>query len=516
VTFIQWLRRIPNVKNDPVTLKQIAEVTGGKLSGDPNAVITDVSHDSRRVGPGSLFVAVRSELLDAHQFVPQVIERGVVGVISELDPPAELRSGRGPASAASAWLQVENVRRAMALAAAEVHHHPSRELQLVGITGTNGKTTTAYLIASIPEAAGEPAAMTGTVEYRLGPARRKAERTTPEATDMQRLLREAVEIGCKTAVMECSSQAMDFHRCDALEFAVAVFTNLTRDHLDYHKTMENYWYAKQRLFDGRLGSKPGVSVINADDTHGVELAGRLEKEGARVVRYAVRSEADVTARNAEFSLDGMRFNLRTPAGERDFHSPLVGPPHIYNTLAAVASGLALGYELDVITRALEKCTGAPGRFERVPHDKDFAVVVDYAHSDDALLNVLRTAREVTKGKIITVFGCGGDRDGSKRAPMGEAAGSLSDVVILTSDNPRTEDPEKILAEAEVGIQKTGKPYQKIADRRTAIYEAIAKARSDDLVLIAGKGHEDYQIIGREVFHFDDKEVAREALAQSKK
>jgi UDP-N-acetylmuramoyl-L-alanyl-D-glutamate--2,6-diaminopimelate ligase len=490
------------VTNQPVTLKQVARATGGRLSGDANAIVTDVSHDSRRAGSGSLFVAVRGGLFDAHKFIPQVIAQGALGVISELDRPSDFNG---------AWLLVDNIRRAMALAAAEVHHHPSRELQLVGITGTNGKTTTAYLVASIPEAAGEPVAMTGTVEYRLGTERRKAERTTPEATDMQRMLRRAVEIGCKTAVMEASSQAMDFHRCDALEYAVAVFSNLTRDHLDYHKTMENYWYAKQRLFDGRLGTRPRVSVINVDDPYGVELAERLAKEGLRVVRYAVKSDADVTARDAEFSLEGMRFNLKTPIGEREFHSPLVGPPHIYNTLAAVASGLALGYELEVITRALEKCTGAPGRFERVPHNGDFAVVVDYAHSDDALLNVLRTAREVTKGKIITVFGCGGDRDGSKRAPMGEAAGSLSDVVILTSDNPRTEDPEKILAEAEVGIRKTGKPYRKIADRRDAIHQAISEASSSDLVLIAGKGHEDYQIIGYEVFHFDDKEIAREAL-----
>jgi UDP-N-acetylmuramoyl-L-alanyl-D-glutamate--2,6-diaminopimelate ligase len=209
----------------------------------------------------------------------------------------------------------------------------------------------------------------------------------------------------------------------------------------------------------------------------------------------------------------MQFQLKTPLGERPFHSPLVGQPHIYNTLAAVASGLALGYSIEVVAAALEKCTGAPGRFERVPHAGDFAVVVDYAHSDDALLNVLRTAREVVKGKIITVFGCGGDRDRSKRAPMGEAAGSLSDVVILTSDNPRTEDPEQILADAEIGIQKTGKRYRKIADRTEAINAAIAEARGGDLVLIAGKGHEDYQIIGRETFHFDDKEVARTALAQ---
>jgi UDP-N-acetylmuramoyl-L-alanyl-D-glutamate--2,6-diaminopimelate ligase len=496
------------VSNKPVTLQQIAQVTEGKLTGNGNAEVTDVSHDSRRSGPGTLFVAVRGELFDAHKFIPRVIEQGAAGVLSESEPSPEFFGTAG-----TSWIQVANVRRAMALASAAVHHHPSRELNLVGITGTNGKTTTAYLIASIPEAAGEPVAMTGTVEYRLGAERRKAERTTPEATDMQRMLRQAVDAGCRTAVMECSSQAMDFHRCDALDYAVAVFSNLTRDHLDYHKTMENYWYAKQRLFDGRLGSRPRTSVINVDDSYGLELAQRLENEGLNVIRYAVNADAHVMARDAQFSLDGMHFNLVTPAGNREFRSPLVGPPHIYNTLAAVASGLALGYHLDVITRALEKCTGAPGRFERVPHAGDFAVVVDYAHSDDALLNVLRTARNVTKGKIITVFGCGGDRDRSKRAPMGQAAGSLSDVVILTSDNPRTENPEQILADAEAGIKQTGKPYRKIADRREAIYQAIAEARASDLVLIAGKGHEDYQILGREVFHFDDKEVAREALAK---
>ena len=489
---------------DPVSIQHLAEITQAKVTGDTEALVTDITHDSRRATGGSLFAAVRGALFDAHKFVPQVMSQGAVGVISELPAPDNF---------AGSWLQVENIRRAMALAAAEVQHHPSRELQLVGITGTNGKTTTAYLIASIPEEAGEPVAMTGTVEYRLGKRHMKADRTTPEAPDMQRLLRQAVEIGCRTAVMECSSQAMDFHRCDELEYAVAVFSNLTRDHLDYHKTMENYWYAKQRLFDGRLGSRPKTSVINVDDPYGIELANKLEREGLKVVRYAVEADADVTAREAEFSLNGMYFKLTTPDGKRDFHSPLVGPPHIYNTLAAVASGLALGYSLAVVASALEKCTGAPGRFERVTHAGDFSVVVDYAHSDDALLNVLKTARQVVRGKIITVFGCGGDRDRSKRAPMGEAAGSLSDVVILTSDNPRTEDPQQILCDAEEGIQKTGKPYRKIADRTEAINQAIAEAGSGDLVLIAGKGHEDYQIIGRETFHFDDKEVARAALAQ---
>ena len=502
--------------NKPVTVRDVARVAEGDVFGPSDAVVTDVTHDSRQAKAGTLFAAIRGELFDAHKFIPQVMQQGAEGVISETEKPADFTG---------AWIQVANIRRAMALAAAEVHHHPSRELNLVGITGTNGKTTTAYLVASIPEAAGEPVAMTGTVEYRLGKERRKAGRTTPEATDMQRMLRAAVNIGCKTAVMECSSQAMDFHRCDSLDYAVAVFSNLTRDHLDYHKTMENYWYAKQRLFDGRLGSRPKTSVINLDDPYGVELADRLKSEGLRVVTYAVKAKADITAHDLEFSLAGMRFRLRTEPGthasgvlhagslraEVDFASPLVGPPHVYNTLAAVASGLSLGYSLDVITKALGKCTGAPGRFEGVLHDGNFAVVVDYAHSDDALLNVLRTARDVTKGRIITVFGCGGDRDRSKRAPMGEAAGSLSEVVILTSDNPRTEDPNQILCDAEEGIKKTGKPYEKIADRREAIHHAIAQAREGDLVLIAGKGHEDYQIIGRETFHFDDKEVARAAL-----
>src|SRR6266480_1961646 len=280
------------MQRQTVTLGEIAQAVNGKLPGNEAAIVTDVTHDSRQAGPGCLFVAIRGELFDAHKFVPQVIEQGAVGIVSELEPSAEwqalteLQSGRG---LAPAWIQVENVRRAMAVAAAEVHRHPSRELNLVGITGTNGKTTTAYLIASIPEAAGEPVAMTGTVEDRIGKEKRKAERTTPEATDMQRLLRQAVEIGCRTAVMECSSQAMDFHRCDALEYSVAVFSNLTRDHLDYHKTMENYWYAKQRLFDGRLGTRPRTSVINVDDRYGLELAQALEREGLRVIRYAVKS-----------------------------------------------------------------------------------------------------------------------------------------------------------------------------------------------------------------------------------
>jgi UDP-N-acetylmuramoyl-L-alanyl-D-glutamate--2,6-diaminopimelate ligase len=486
-----------------VTVRDIAQAVEGIATGTADAVITDVTHDSRQARDGSLFAAIRGLTQDGHRFIPRVMEAAAAAILSEQDRPQAFNAG---------WIQVENVRRAMAYAAAEVHGHPSRDLQLVGVTGTNGKTTTAYLVAAIASAAGEPPAMTTTVEYRIGDSSEKAERTTPEATDMQRFLRRAVGAGCRTAVMECSSQAMDLHRCDALRFSVAIFTNLTRDHLDYHGTMANYFYAKKRLFDGRLGEPPRSSVINLDDEGGIELEREIRERGGRIVTYALRADADVTASDVQHSLEGMRFHLKTPAGDRVLHSPLVGRPHIYNIMAATAAGIELGYDLDVISDAIQSSSGAPGRFERVGHAGDFAVVVDYAHTDDALLNVLNTARGVSNGRIITVFGCGGDRDTSKRAPMGEAAGSLSDVVILTSDNPRTENPEKILSEVEVGLRSTAKPYHKIADRREAIRRAIAEARTGDVVLIAGKGHEDYQIIGKEVHHFDDKEVAREFLS----
>ncbi|MFN2453049.1 MAG: UDP-N-acetylmuramoyl-L-alanyl-D-glutamate--2,6-diaminopimelate ligase [Pyrinomonadaceae bacterium] len=485
------------------TLREVAQAINAKLIGDETAEASDVTHDSRQVKEKTLFIAVRGAQFDAHRFVGEAVKRGASGIVSEQARPLDFQGS---------WLEVSDARRAMALAAAAVHDYPSRELHLVGVTGTNGKTTIAYLVAAIVKAANESVAMTGTVEYVVGDERYKADRTTPEASDMQRLLRRAVNAGCRTAVMECSSQAMDFHRCDQLYFSVAVFTNLTRDHLDYHGTMENYFEAKRRLFDGRLGDLPRACVLNVDDAYGRELAAQSKANNTRVVSYGLNTEADITAREITFSLEGMSFELRTPAGNRAMRSPLVGRPHIYNLLAATATGLELGYDLNVIVSALETCTGAPGRFERVPHKGDFSVVVDYAHTDDALINVLRTARDVAPERIITVFGCGGDRDRSKRAPMGEAAASLSDVVILTSDNPRMEDPARILADVEEGMRAASKPYEKIPDRRAAIHRAISEARTGDLVLIAGKGHEDYQIIGHDVLHFDDKEVAREALA----
>ena len=489
-------------------ITNIAEALDATLSGDGSGLATDVTHDSRQASQGVLFVAIKGHTMDGHRFVPDVMRRGAAGIISEYDPSSDFEG---------AWIKVKDAREALAKAAAVINGNPSHQLDLVGITGTNGKTTTTYLCFALAEAAGVHPAMLTTVEYRIGDKSEPAVRTTPEASDTNRFLREAVDAGCKMAVMETSSQAIDLHRCDWLRFRVAVFTNLTRDHLDYHHTMENYFDAKKRLFDGRLGEAPSSSVINIDDEWGVKLADELRIAGQRIVTFSqnsATSTADLSARDIEVSLiRGTSFHLTTPAGDRKITSPLVGKPHVYNMLAASATALELGYDLDSIVEGLSKCVGAPGRFERVPHDGDFAVVVDYAHTDDALLNTLKTARDLTQGKIITVFGCGGDRDRTKRVPMGRVAGENSDIVFITSDNPRTEDPLKIIAEIEVGVAETGTEYHSVSDRREAISRAIGHASPGDVVIIAGKGHENYQIVGNEKFHFDDREVALDVIAR---
>ena len=488
-----------------ITIGQTAAALDAEFTGDANTIVKDVTHDSRQAHEGTLFVAIRGLTMDGHRFIDDVMRRGAAGVISEYAPPADFRGG---------WLKVENAREALAKAAAEINANPSHYLDLVGVTGTNGKTTTTYLCFALAEAAKKRAAMLTTVEYRIGDKSEPAVRTTPEASDTNRFLREAVDDGCTMAAMEASSQAIDLHRCDWLRFKVAVFTNLTRDHLDYHGTMENYYDAKKKLFDGRLGERPGSCVINIDDEWGVKLAKELIDNDQRVVTFSQRSPADLTAENVDVSLiKGTSFLLRTPVGDREITSPLVGRPHVYNMLSAAAAALELDYDLDSIVMGLKRCVGAPGRFERVPNTGDFAVVVDYAHTDDALLNTLKTARDLTDGRIITVFGCGGDRDKTKRKPMGQIAGKYSDLAIITSDNPRTENPLKIIEEVETGVKETGAEYLAISDRRDAINQAVARARSGDVVIIAGKGHEAYQIVGSEKFHFDDREVAKEALAK---
>jgi UDP-N-acetylmuramyl-tripeptide synthetase len=483
-----------------ITIKEVSDAVNGQLIGNENPFVEDITHDSRQISEGWLFVAIKGLATDGNAFIPQALQNRAVGVISENEKPDDFNG---------TWVRVEDARAALAKGAALIQEYPTQKLKLVGITGTNGKTTTAYLVNALAEAANEKCAMLTTVESRIGKEKEKAERTTPETSDTQRFFRKAVDAGCSVAVMECSSIAMDLRRCDGLDISVAVFSNLTRDHLDYHKTMEEYFDAKFRLFDGRLGTKPKVSVVNNDDEYGLKLAELLK--GQKVITYALNKDAHVKASEVEVTLTGTSFLLSTPIGNRKLKSPLVGVPHVYNILSAVASAIELGFEFEKIIRGVEKCTGAPGRFEPVPHDGDFAVVVDYAHTDDALINVLKTARNVSKGKVITVFGCGGDRDRTKRSPMGEAAALYSDFVILTSDNPRTEDPLQILDDVEVGLKKHTTPYLKIADRREAISNAIAEATTGDVVMIAGKGHEDYQIIGKEKFHFDDREVASEML-----
>lgn len=482
---------------------EVAKLIKAELFGDKDKIISDVTHDSRQAKEGTLFVAIQGLTMDGHRFISDVMRRNAAGVISEKSPPEDFKG---------VWLKVSDARKALAESAAVIQGNPSNELKLVGITGTNGKTTTTYLILALAEANGEKSAMLTTVEYRIGNESQPAVRTTPESSDTQRFLREAVEKGCDMAVMETSSQAIHLRRCDWLKFKVAVFTNLTRDHLDYHHTMENYFDAKKELFDGRLGEKPDSSVINIDDSWGLKLANELKANGQKVVTFSQNGLADLTAENIEVSLiSGTSFLLKTPVGERRITSPLVGKPHVYNMLSATATALELDYDLDKIVIGIKTCVGAPGRFERVEHAGDFAVVVDYAHSDDALLNTLKTAKDLTNGRIITVFGCGGDRDKTKRRPMGEVAGKYSDLVVITSDNPRTEDPIKIINEIEIGVKATNCPYLVISDRRDAIHQAISKAKPNDVVIIAGKGHETYQIIGADKFHFDDREIAKEAL-----
>jgi UDP-N-acetylmuramoyl-L-alanyl-D-glutamate--2,6-diaminopimelate ligase len=489
-----------------MTIAELAREIGARAAaGNLDAEAVDVTHDSRACSAGSVFVAIRGEKHDAHNFIPQAVERGAVAVISER-PQGE--------SVAAAWIEVASARSALALAASAIHNHPSRRLKLVGVTGTNGKTTTAHLIDSIIRASEGISAMLGTISYRIGDREFAARHTTPESADIQRLLAQAVEAGCRSAVMEVSSHAIDLHRADGLDLAAAVFTNLTRDHLDYHHSMESYFEAKKKLFDGGIGTMPKAAVLNIDDPYGRRLAADSK---TRAITYGFDKSADVRTDDFEQTPRGLRFEAATPAGRVEVNALLVGRPHVYNSLAALAAGLALGFDLKAAALGIASCQGVAGRFEQVrvegASEPGFMVVVDYAHTDDALKNVLQTAREVAgRGRVITVFGCGGDRDKTKRAPMGEIAARMSDLAIVTSDNPRTEDPEAIIADIEEGLRRTGKNFVKLTDRREAIFHAVEEAKEGDVVVIAGKGHETYQIIGSEIIHFDDREVAREAIS----
>jgi UDP-N-acetylmuramoyl-L-alanyl-D-glutamate--2,6-diaminopimelate ligase len=485
----------------------LSERAGAAGSAEPT--VAGIAYDSRQVKPGDVFVALKGQHTDGTVFARQAVERGAFAIVSEQEAPPGVQI---------VWTTVTDARLALSLLADAFFRHPSGDMRLVGITGTNGKTTTAYLLASIFEAAGIRCGVLGTVVYRTGSGEedvRPAERTTPEAPDVQAMLREMVDRGCRAAVMEVSSHALALRRVDGTTFAAGVFTNLTRDHLDFHQDMEQYFQAKRRLFEMLPQDAP--SVLNLDDPRGPSLVGA----GGRPLTYAIGRPADVTPRPVSFSLQGLTFDVRTPGGELSITSGLVGQPNVYNILAAVATATALGLSFDAIQRGVRNLAGVPGRFELVSDRRDdLTVVVDYAHTDDALRNLLETARPLTPGRLITVFGCGGDRDRTKRPLMGAVAGRLSDVIVITSDNPRSEDPMRIIEEIQRGItadtrRAEGQRLLTIADRRAAIAKAVEIARPGDLVLIAGKGHEKYQVIGDRTLPFDDAAVAREALGRRK-
>jgi len=466
--------------------------------------VTGVSYDSRTVTTGQVFVALRGQHADGTAFARQAIERGAAAIVSEQAAPEGVRVP---------WAMVEDARLALAVIATTFYRDPSREMQVIGITGTNGKTTTAYLVASIFEAAGIRCGLLGTVAYRIGDVVHEATRTTPEAPDVQALLRQMVDEGCGACAMEVSSHALSLRRVDGMTFAAGVFTNLTRDHLDFHADMDEYFRAKRRLFE--MLPRDAPSLLNLDDPRGSALI----DAGGRPVTYAIGRAADITPGPLSFSLEGLTFDVRTPRGTLHVQSTLVGRPNVYNILAAVSTATALDLPFDAIERGVQALAGVPGRFEMVSGKKDeVTVVVDYAHTDDALRNLLETARPLARGRLITVFGCGGDRDRTKRPLMGAVAGRLSDLIVITSDNPRSEDPGRIIEEIQRGItadtrKDAGQRLLTIVDRGAAIAKAIELARPGDLVLVAGKGHEKYQVIGDRVLPFDDVAVARDALTR---
>lgn len=497
---------------DPVTLTQLLEAFCGRIDvleqrGDMNRQIHAITDDSRAVTGGSLFVAVKGERVDGHGFVDRAIKAGAVAVVAQ----ASVASGSLP------FVRVNDSRKALGLLGSRFHGNPSAHLKMIGVTGTNGKTTTTYLCKALLEGIGRRVGLIGTVGYQIGQDTLPASHTTPGALELQALLAKMIESGLTAAVMEVSSHALALDRTVGCEYDAAVFTNLTQDHLDFHHSMDEYCEAKLRLFTGLAGGRKAGkrAIVNVDDPRGSMIRTACP---VPVWGYAIQNQADLKAERVRLSLSGTTFMAATPAGSFPVESRLVGEHNVYNLLGAIGVALHDGATTDQIREATAHITNVPGRFERISSGQDFTVVVDYAHTEDALLRLLTAAQALKTDRIITVFGCGGDRDRGKRPKMGRAAVEYSDVVILTSDNPRTEDPMAILHEVEIGVRealvrRTHVQYHLVLDRREAIGIAIREARQGDMVLIAGKGHEDYQIIGTKKFHFDDREVVREAIQQ---
>lgn len=467
------------------------------LQGNLSIEVEKIEYDSRKILAGDVFVCITGFQVDGHKFGTKAVENGAVALICEHMP----HGIDGEISV----VQVENAREALALMAVNYYNLPSEKMHVVGVTGTNGKTTTTYLIKSVLDHMGKKVGIVGTIENRIGDRILHTERTTPESKELQELLDTMVKEDVSHVVMEVSSHSLDLHRVDGIVYEVGIFTNLTQDHLDYHKTMENYKEAKSKLFQ-----RAKKSVINLDDAAGNFMK---EKATGQVLTFAVDNAADLQAKDIEVTAEGTNFSLSWSEKEYQVHLSTPGRFSVYNALGAIGACLLLEIPMEDIIMGLQENHGVAGRFQAVRSKKGYQAVVDYAHTPDGLDNILKTAREFAKGRIITIFGCGGDRDKTKRPIMGEIAGDGSDYCIITSDNPRTEDPLTILDEVEAGMKNTNCPYKKIADRREAILEGAKMAKAGDVIIIAGKGHETYQIFKDCTIHFDDMEEIRKAFGE---
>ncbi len=463
--------------------------------------VTGLEYDSRRVQAGFLFFAFPGARADGRQFAQEAMANGAVAVVSELPAPEGFQG---------TWIEAEHGRQALAVASRSFYAHPDERLGLTGVTGTNGKTTTAFLIDSILRAAGKTTALVGTIEYRLAGEVRPAVNTTPESLDLYRIFHELEQAGGTHATMEVSSHALALDRVYGITFHTAVFTNLTRDHLDFHHTMEEYFAAKTLLFQPRGANPPPWAIINFDDPYGQQIRTAPEVQS---IRYGFDPGADLRASGLEMDFSGLRFRVDYRNQHVRLASPLVGKINAYNILAACGTALSYGFDWETIARGIAACRNIPGRFETVDERQPFMVVVDYAHTDDALKNVIAVARALKPARIITLFGCGGDRDRSKRPLMGMAAAQGSDFVVLTSDNPRSEDPIAIMNDALVGLRRFDTPHLIEPDRTNAIRAALREAKPKDVVILAGKGHETYQVLKDRVIHFDDRETARAILRE---
>jgi UDP-N-acetylmuramoyl-L-alanyl-D-glutamate--2,6-diaminopimelate ligase len=500
---------------DFLTLQKLEQA-----EGDLDQEVAGLVYDSRRVAKGDLFFAIPGAQADGHQFVNQAIERGAIGVV--VADKSKIPRG-------VTFVCVHDVRATMGLWAAHFYAQPGRRLKIVGVTGTNGKTTTTYLIESIFASAGMKPGVIGTINYRYGGKEMPAHHTTPESLDIHALMAEMVQQGARSLAMEVSSHALIQERVRGVEFDVGVFTNLSRDHLDYHKGMDDYFLAKSRLFTDYLpasAKSAKAAVINGDDARGRELLTKAQHAGVTTWSYGSGKEWDIRPLQVQHNVSGQSGKIKVKDRVIDFSSELIGAANLENILAAVAVGFALRIPERAIVDGIRKLKSVPGRLQRVENSRGVVVLVDYAHTPDALEKTLGAVRPLTDAKVLTVFGCGGDRDRGKRPLMGEIAARLSDIVVLTSDNPRSENPQSILQEIEAGMQKSGiarlethgtkvngvHGYRVEADRRKAIGLALSWAQAGDVVVIAGKGHEDYQILGTHKIHFDDREVAREILS----